>query len=61
MFFPPFLKSGKENIRFADEPDTNELSLSYAGIIRIRFHGVGDQLLHLSRENPAPISIVSLL
>ncbi len=34
-------------------------SLSYAGITRIRFHGVGAPLPHLSRENPAPILIYS--
>ena len=33
--------------------------IPYAGITRIRFHGVGVPLLHLSRENPAPILICS--
>ena len=62
FFLPINLKSGKENIRFLNEPDINELALSYAGIIRIRFRGVEALLLHLSREKTQrPLKIVKIL
>jgi len=34
---------------------------SYAGIIRIRFHGFSARLRRLSRETPAPIFLVAAI